>query len=189
MKTAAAPRQSRWAGALHVKYRANLPHCVATCAETWVRRFVVVTAVGVEVFRPAARSSAGGGGGTPVRIARGRGHEGVGRGLTQLGAVQLLAPGLGDDQHDLGPDFVIDSWLESFWRLALQLYPLPPGKQPISTSAGDENVWAASAPLLPAVSSELNQQLHASRRPTPPARRGWSSLPMSPSRRPHGGRE
>ena len=52
--------------------------------------------------------------------------------LIQLGAVQLLAPGLGDDQHDLGPDFVIDPWLESFWRLALQLYPLPPGKQPIS---------------------------------------------------------
>ena len=52
--------------------------------------------------------------------------------LIQLGAVQLLAPGLGDDQHDLGPDFVIDPWLESFWSLALQLYPLPPGKQPIS---------------------------------------------------------
>ena len=52
--------------------------------------------------------------------------------LIQLGAMQLLAPGLGDDQHDLGPDFVIDPWLESFWNLALQLYPLPPGKQPIS---------------------------------------------------------
>ena len=45
--------------------------------------------------------------------------------------------------------------------------PKGPGKQPISTSAGYENVWAASAPLLPAVSSELNQQLHASRREHP----------------------
>ena len=41
------------------------------------------------------------------------------------------------------------------------------GKLSTSTSAGDENVWAASAPLLPAVSSELNQQLHASRREHP----------------------
>ena len=45
--------------------------------------------------------------------------------LVQLGGIQLLPPGLGDDQHDLGPDFVIDPWLESFWNLALQLYPLP----------------------------------------------------------------
>ena len=41
------------------------------------------------------------------------------------------------------------------------------GKLPTGTGAGDENVWAASAPLLPAVSSELNQQLHASRRERP----------------------
>lgn len=52
--------------------------------------------------------------------------------LVQLGGIQLLPPGLGDDQHDLGPDFVIDPWLESFWNLALQLYPLPSGLQPIS---------------------------------------------------------
>ena len=52
--------------------------------------------------------------------------------LVQLGGLQLLAPGLGDDQHDLGPDFVIDSWLEKFWQLSLQLYPLPPGLAPIS---------------------------------------------------------
>jgi len=51
--------------------------------------------------------------------------------LVQLGGSELLGPGLGDDQHDLGPDFVIDSWLEQFWELALQLYPLPPGLEPI----------------------------------------------------------
>ena len=53
------------------------------------------------------------------------------RRLLQLGGVQLLQPGLGDDQHDLGPDFVIDSWLEQFWGLALQVFPLPEGVQPI----------------------------------------------------------
>ena len=47
------------------------------------------------------------------------------RRLVQLGGVQLLQPGLGDDQHDLGPDFVIDSWLEQFWGLVLQVFPLP----------------------------------------------------------------
>ena len=52
--------------------------------------------------------------------------------LSQLGGLQLLAAGLGDDQHDLGPDFVIDTWLQSFWSLALQLHPLPPGLEPIS---------------------------------------------------------
>jgi len=31
--------------------------------------------------------------------------------LVQLGGMQILNPGLCDDQHDLGPDFVIDSWL------------------------------------------------------------------------------
>jgi len=53
------------------------------------------------------------------------------RRLMQLGGVQLLQPGLGDDQHDLGPDFVIDSWLEQFWGLALQVSPLPGGVSPI----------------------------------------------------------
>jgi len=53
------------------------------------------------------------------------------RRLLQLGGVQLLQPGLGDDQHDLGPDFVIDSWLDKFWDLALQVFPLPEGVKPI----------------------------------------------------------
>merc|ERR1719193_2106290 len=53
------------------------------------------------------------------------------RRLLQLGGVQLLQHGLGDDQHDLGPDFVIDSWLDQFWGLALQVFPLPEGLSPI----------------------------------------------------------
>ncbi|XP_051893235.1 NADPH-dependent diflavin oxidoreductase 1 isoform X2 [Pristis pectinata] len=47
--------------------------------------------------------------------------------LMQLGANKLLPVGLGDDQHDLGPDAVIDPWLKEFWDHALRIYPLPPG--------------------------------------------------------------
>jgi len=53
------------------------------------------------------------------------------RRLAQLGGTQLLSPGLADDQHDLGQDFVIDPFLQQFWGLALQLYPLPPGIEPL----------------------------------------------------------
>ncbi|XP_072096679.1 NADPH-dependent diflavin oxidoreductase 1 isoform X4 [Mobula birostris] len=47
--------------------------------------------------------------------------------LMQLGSNKLLPVGLGDDQHDLGPDAVIDPWLKEFWEHALRIYPLPPG--------------------------------------------------------------
>ncbi|XP_012708989.2 NADPH-dependent diflavin oxidoreductase 1 [Fundulus heteroclitus] len=43
--------------------------------------------------------------------------------LQQLGAGMLLPVGLADDQHDLGPDAVIDPWLGSFWEKVLVLYP------------------------------------------------------------------
>ncbi|RVE65475.1 hypothetical protein OJAV_G00116890 [Oryzias javanicus] len=43
--------------------------------------------------------------------------------LLQLGANMLMPVGLGDDQHDLGPDAVIDPWLTSFWGALLALYP------------------------------------------------------------------
>ena len=39
--------------------------------------------------------------------------------------MKVLQAGLADDQHDLGPDFVVDSWLERWWDLALQRHPLP----------------------------------------------------------------
>ena len=57
------------------------------------------------------------------------------RRLVQLGGTALLPLGLGDDQHDLGPDFVVDSWLERWWGLALQVFPLPPGLTPVSKEA------------------------------------------------------
>lgn len=49
--------------------------------------------------------------------------------LLQLGANMLLPVGLADDQHDLGPDGVIDPWLDLFWQKSLYLYP--PGLDPI----------------------------------------------------------
>uniref|UniRef100_A0A6I8NU82 NADPH-dependent diflavin oxidoreductase 1 n=1 Tax=Ornithorhynchus anatinus TaxID=9258 RepID=A0A6I8NU82_ORNAN len=47
--------------------------------------------------------------------------------LLQLGGRALLPAALGDDQHDLGPDAVIDPWLLDLWEKVLALYPLPPG--------------------------------------------------------------
>ncbi|XP_053138677.1 NADPH-dependent diflavin oxidoreductase 1 isoform X2 [Hemicordylus capensis] len=47
--------------------------------------------------------------------------------LQQLGGSPLLLAALGDDQHDLGPDAVIDPWLSDLWGKILAFYPLPPG--------------------------------------------------------------
>ncbi|KAG7249980.1 hypothetical protein CRUP_018065, partial [Coryphaenoides rupestris] len=43
--------------------------------------------------------------------------------LQQLGASMLLPVGLADDQHDLGPDAVLDPWLASFWDSVAAMYP------------------------------------------------------------------
>ncbi|KAJ8379615.1 hypothetical protein SKAU_G00003930 [Synaphobranchus kaupii] len=51
--------------------------------------------------------------------------------LAQLGASTLLPLGLADDQHDLGPDGVIDPWLSAFWDRVLTLYPPPRGQEPL----------------------------------------------------------
>ncbi|KAF5909748.1 NADPH-dependent diflavin oxidoreductase 1, partial [Clarias magur] len=51
--------------------------------------------------------------------------------LLQLGANALLPVGLADDQHDLGPDGVIDPWLNLFWQKVLTLYPLPADLSPL----------------------------------------------------------
>ncbi|XP_045611937.1 NADPH-dependent diflavin oxidoreductase 1 isoform X1 [Procambarus clarkii] len=53
--------------------------------------------------------------------------------LTLLGGMPILKIGLGDDQHDLGPDYVIDPWLNNWWNKVLELYPLPEGREPLNT--------------------------------------------------------
>uniref|UniRef100_A0A8C5WM58 NADPH-dependent diflavin oxidoreductase 1 n=1 Tax=Leptobrachium leishanense TaxID=445787 RepID=A0A8C5WM58_9ANUR len=47
--------------------------------------------------------------------------------LAQLGANPVLPAALGNDQHELGPDAVLDPWLQDFWRKVLSLFPLPGG--------------------------------------------------------------
>ncbi|XP_028408257.1 NADPH-dependent diflavin oxidoreductase 1-like isoform X2 [Dendronephthya gigantea] len=54
--------------------------------------------------------------------------------LAQLGAQELVPIALADDQHELGPDAVIDPWLNTFWETILQIIPLPYGKEIISSS-------------------------------------------------------
>ncbi|XP_053940286.1 NADPH-dependent diflavin oxidoreductase 1 isoform X2 [Cuculus canorus] len=52
--------------------------------------------------------------------------------VLQLGGNPLLPVALGDDQHDLGADAVIDPWLVALWDKILALYPLTPGLDIIS---------------------------------------------------------
>lgn len=53
------------------------------------------------------------------------------RRLLQLGALHLLNPGLGDEQHDMGQDAAVNPWLEQFWTEALKIFPLPEGVSPL----------------------------------------------------------
>ncbi|XP_064465574.1 NADPH-dependent diflavin oxidoreductase 1-like [Ornithodoros turicata] len=54
------------------------------------------------------------------------------RRLTQLGAKALAEPVYADDQHELGPDGMIDPWLENFWNILESKYPLPVGQTTLS---------------------------------------------------------
>lgn len=50
--------------------------------------------------------------------------------LQQLGGNMLIPVGLGDDQHDLGYDAVVDPWLNQLWNTLNVIYPLPIGIKP-----------------------------------------------------------
>ncbi|XP_075532671.1 NADPH-dependent diflavin oxidoreductase 1-like [Dermacentor variabilis] len=54
------------------------------------------------------------------------------RRLAQLGANCLLDPLYADEQHELGTDGMLDPWLGEFWKILLNLHPLPVGCLPIS---------------------------------------------------------
>ncbi|XP_075435389.1 NADPH-dependent diflavin oxidoreductase 1 isoform X2 [Ascaphus truei] len=81
--------------------------------------------------------------------------------LLQLGANAVLPVALGDDQHDLGPDAVVDLWQEDLWEKLLSLYPLPPGLSVISSDVmlppkfslrfldNDSAPYASDAEILP----------------------------------------
>ncbi|XP_052831310.1 NADPH-dependent diflavin oxidoreductase 1 isoform X1 [Octopus bimaculoides] len=49
------------------------------------------------------------------------------RRLEQLGGEPIQPVGLGDDQHELGPDAVIDPWIQQLWQNVLSLFPMSPG--------------------------------------------------------------
>lgn len=51
--------------------------------------------------------------------------------LNQLGARCLLEPCYADEQHEFGSDGMLDPWLDAFWKILLNSYPLPPGHEPI----------------------------------------------------------
>ncbi|CAH0476467.1 unnamed protein product [Peronospora belbahrii] len=48
--------------------------------------------------------------------------------LLQLGALELIERGLGDDQHIYGYFGALNPWLEKLWAALLHLYPLPEGQ-------------------------------------------------------------
>lgn len=55
--------------------------------------------------------------------------------LAQLGGQPIVPIGLGDDQHDLGYDAVVDPWLESLWKTILAIHPLPVGLTPLDVNS------------------------------------------------------
>ncbi|XP_059612042.1 NADPH-dependent diflavin oxidoreductase 1 [Phlebotomus argentipes] len=54
--------------------------------------------------------------------------------LLQLGGMALMAVGLCDDQHDLGPSATYMPWLEQLWEKILAIQPLPEGQNPLEES-------------------------------------------------------
>ncbi|TPX48248.1 hypothetical protein SeMB42_g00672 [Synchytrium endobioticum] len=60
--------------------------------------------------------------------------------LAQLGAHPVVYRGDGDDQHELGIDGALDTWLEALWQKISQLYPLPSG------IGGDNNMNEHTTP-------------------------------------------
>ncbi|XP_065352803.1 NADPH-dependent diflavin oxidoreductase 1 [Cloeon dipterum] len=58
------------------------------------------------------------------------------RRLMQLGATPLLAAGLADDQHQLGPDAVVGPWTTDLWSKLDEAFPLPQGGRGQETEEG-----------------------------------------------------
>lgn len=63
------------------------------------------------------------------------------RRLLQLGGHPLLDVGLADDQHDLGPDAVVDKWSAQLWNKLCEIYPLPPGVVPLNPTGLPPTRW------------------------------------------------
>nr|CAD7392239.1 unnamed protein product [Timema cristinae] len=83
------------------------------------------------------------------------------RRLCQLGGENLLETGLADDQHDLGPDAVVDPWLANLWeKLAIQ-FPLSEHLKPLNNSELCPPRWNVSIvePSVETCVSNTNEQV------------------------------
>lgn len=106
--------------------------------------------------------------------------------LLQLGAGMLLPVGLADDQHDLGPDAVIDPWLGSFWEKVLVLYPSLSDLEPLredeplppsyafhfleeKTDRNDGGIRTESERAVPSESRPFPARMLSNRRVTEPS--------------------
>ncbi|EDV28132.1 uncharacterized protein TRIADDRAFT_21380 [Trichoplax adhaerens] len=103
--------------------------------------------------------------------------------LMQLGAVPLIHLGQADDQHELGPDAVIDPWLKNMWEVILQIRPLPQGKEIIN-----ENVLSPSPKYAVALSegyrhSFENSSSEAKRNETTPSKNQPFLAPLTSNTR------
>ncbi|XP_043914460.1 NADPH-dependent diflavin oxidoreductase 1 [Protopterus annectens] len=88
--------------------------------------------------------------------------------LEQLGGSPIMSVGLGDEQHDLGADAVVDPWLQEFWEKASSLYPLPEGLH----IHGDEFILPPKFSLL-----FLEQDVNGEAVVHPSSARGGQCLP------------
>nr|CAD7455990.1 unnamed protein product [Timema tahoe] len=83
------------------------------------------------------------------------------RRLCQLGGENLLETGLADDQHDLGPDAVVDPWLANLWEKLAIRFPLPEQLKPLNNSELCPPRWCVSLvkPSVETCISNTNEQV------------------------------
>lgn len=85
--------------------------------------------------------------------------------LVQLGANPIAPVGLCDDQHDLGIGAVLFPWLDNFWKILLELKPLPIGLNPLDKTPRKMRWMARRCQTLVAV--DENQDIFSDFDETP----------------------
>ncbi|XP_024858598.1 NADPH-dependent diflavin oxidoreductase 1 isoform X2 [Kryptolebias marmoratus] len=104
--------------------------------------------------------------------------------LLQLGVSMLLPVGLADDQHELGPDAVVDPWLSAFWEAVSVLNPSLADVVPLSEDeplppsfsfhfldeklGTDDRLKVPSVQTLPSQSCPFPARMLSNRRVTEP---------------------
>ncbi|KAK8771991.1 hypothetical protein V5799_024763 [Amblyomma americanum] len=80
------------------------------------------------------------------------------RRLGQLGAQCLLDPLYADEQHELGVDGMLDPWLVEFWKIVMDLYPLPNGCLPVSEEILPAPKYAINCDTASVVTPRLSNE-------------------------------